>query len=224
MLLTGGRSFRSDGRFVGHVMQTAAYWHLVYVDDLHGALTGPLKFELLWVWLLAFEVMGLHLVITNSRVVSLQILWVFIYGMTGIKLGLQTKEAYGFSTGFERWRRSGMLCRQREFSEFLGRLGFVAQLLTWLKPHLSPLFAWSAVASPGLVGRLPDTVILTLYYIAAEMSGETFLISAKRPVFFNAEQFRTDAKCTQDIIVLGGWELESKRWFSLNAGSVFVPA
>ena len=46
----------------------------------------------------------------------------------------------------------------REFSEFLGRLGFVAQLLTWLKPHLAPLFAWGAVASPGMVGRLPDTV------------------------------------------------------------------
>ena len=37
----------------------------------------------------------------------------------------------------------------REFSEFLGRLGFVAQLLTWLKPHLAPLFAWSAVADAG---------------------------------------------------------------------------
>ena len=42
----------------------------------------------------------------------------------------------------------------REFSEFLGRLGFVAQLLTWLKPHLAPLFAWGAVASTGMVGRL----------------------------------------------------------------------
>ena len=50
--------FALIGRFVGHVMQTAAYWHLVYVDDLHGAFTGPLKFELLWVWLLAFEVIG----------------------------------------------------------------------------------------------------------------------------------------------------------------------
>ena len=100
---------------------------------------------------------------------------------------------------------------------------FVAQLLTWLKPHLSPLFAWSSVTSPGMVGRLPDTVILTLHYIAAEMYGETFLISAKRPVHYNAEQFRTDAKCTQDIIVLGGWELESKRWFSLKLDRTQVP-
>ena len=111
----------------------------------------------------------------------------------------------------------------RVLCKLQGRLGFVAQLLTWLKPHLSPLFAWSAVASPGMVGRLPDTVILTLQYIAAEMSGETFLISAKRPVYYNAEQFRTDAKCTHDIIVLGGWELESRRWFSLKLDRTQVP-
>ena len=65
----------------------------------------------------------------------------------------------------------------REFSEFLGRVGFVAQLLTWLKPHLAPLFAWGAVASPGMVSRLPDTVILTLHYILREMSAETFMVS-----------------------------------------------
>ena len=39
-------------------MQTSVFWHLVYVDDLHGAFTGPSKFEMLWVWLLAFEVIG----------------------------------------------------------------------------------------------------------------------------------------------------------------------
>lgn len=32
--------FAAIGRFVGHLMQTAVFWHLVYVDDLHGAFTG----------------------------------------------------------------------------------------------------------------------------------------------------------------------------------------
>ena len=44
-------------------------------------------------------------------------------------------------------------------------LGFVSQLLLWLKPHLAPLFAWSAVTSSGLVGRLLYTVILMLRHI-----------------------------------------------------------
>eukprot|EP00435_Cladocopium_sp_Y103_P011890 s182_g3.t1 len=45
----------------------------------------------------------------------------------------------------------------RDFVEFLGRLGFSAQLLTWLKPHLSPLFAWSAATAKSTVGGLPET-------------------------------------------------------------------
>ena len=79
------------------------------------------------------------------------------------------------------------------------------------------------MASPGLVGRLPDTVILTLRYILGELSTETFLVSAKRPVYFETEQFRTDAKCADDYIVLGGWELKSKRCFSLRLTRKEVP-
>ena len=48
-------------------------------------------------------------------------------------------------------------------------------------------------------------------------------MSAKRPVYFETEQFRTDAKCTDDYIVLGGWELKSKRWFSLRLTRKEVP-
>ena len=69
----------------------------------------------------------------------------------------------------------------RDFTEFLGRLGFISQLITWLKPHLAPLFAWSSITSRGTVGRLPDTIILTLEYIEVELKSETFLVSAKRP-------------------------------------------
>ena len=64
---------------------------------------------------------------------------------------------------------------------------------------------------------------MTLKYILAELTSETFLVTAKRPIYFNAEQFRTDAKCTDDCVVLGGWELESKRWFSLKLDREEVP-
>ena len=50
--------FSAVGRFVGHVLQSSVFWHMVYVDDLHGAFTGGQKFECLWIWLLAFEVIG----------------------------------------------------------------------------------------------------------------------------------------------------------------------
>eukprot|EP00435_Cladocopium_sp_Y103_P002182 s465_g1.t1 len=50
--------FAAIGRFVGHLLMASEFWHMVYVDDLHGAFVGARKFEVLWVWLLAFEVIG----------------------------------------------------------------------------------------------------------------------------------------------------------------------
>ena len=175
--------FALIGRFVGHVMQTAAYWHLVYVDDLHGAFTGSRKFELLWVWLLAFEVIGTPFGYHKFKGGFSSDFVGFHLRYDKNEVGITEKRGSWLLNWIRALEEKRYVVPAREFSEFLGRLGFVAQLLTWLKPHLSPLFAWSAVASPGMVGRLPDTVILTLQYIAAEMSGETFLISAKRPVY-----------------------------------------
>lgn len=118
-------------------------------------------------------------------------------------------------------------CRTRQlhrsFAEFLGRLGFVSQLLIWMKPHLSPLYAWSAVVSPGTVGRLPEMVILTLRFIEDMLRKETFMVSIKRPLQFAREVFRTDAKCTMTTVVLAGWELNRRRWFSIELSPEQAP-
>eukprot|EP00435_Cladocopium_sp_Y103_P032400 s670_g8.t1 len=133
--------FSLVGRLVGHLMMTAWFLHVVYVDDLHGSFTGRAKFENLWIW-----------------------------------IQKAAEKRYVVVT--------------RDFAEFLGRLGFVAQLLTWLKPHLSPLFSWPAVTPSSTVAKLPDAVILTLQYLLAEFSVETFTVSAKRPVTFSGERPR----------------------------------
>eukprot|EP00435_Cladocopium_sp_Y103_P006886 s1069_g2.t1 len=104
----------------------------------------------------------------------------------------------------------------REFNEFLGHLGFVAQLLTWMKPHLG------RCERSGLVG-LPDTVILTLKRILSEMDAQAFMVSANRPIYFSEEQFRIDAKCTDDFVVIAGWELKSRKWFSFRLTRDQVP-
>ena len=92
-----------------------------------------------------------------------------------------------------------------------------------MKPHLSPLFAWASVTSKGTVGRLPETVILTLLYILHELRAESYLVSVKRPANFDVEVFRTDAKCADNFIVLAGWEMSSMRWFSLKVGPDDAP-
>ena len=111
----------------------------------------------------------------------------------------------------------------RDFSEFLGRLGFVSQLLVWLKRHLSPLYAWASATSRSTVAKLPDAVILTLTYLLAEFRTETYMVSARRPRVYTGEQFRTDAKCTDSSVVLGGWEMATGRWFQLTLSESDTP-
>ena len=120
---------------------------------------------------------------------------------------------------------SKFIVQTREFAEFLGRLGFVAQLLTWMKAHLSPLYSWAAATSSGMVAKLPETVILSLKYLLKELSADSFLVSALRPAHFSTDQFRTDAKCTDDMVVIAGWECtgDRRRWFSLTITEDVAP-
>ena len=90
----------------------------------------------------------------------------------------------------------------RDFSEFLGRLGFVSQVLVWIKPHLSPLYAWSAATASGTVGKLPQTVILTMLYLRRQLANVSFMVSAERPIYTTKEIYRTDAKCEDGRVVL----------------------
>ena len=215
--------FACIGRFVGHIMQATVFWHLVYVDDLHGAFAGAQKFEMLWIWLLAFELVGTPFGYHKFRGGFASEFVGYHLRYDRNEVGITTRRGSWLVDWIQSLEKRNFVVAARDFSEFLGRLGFVSQLLVWLKPHLSPLFAWSAVASSGLVGKLPDTVILTLKYIQMELSNESFMVSAQRPKVFAEEQFRTDAKCTDTNVVLGGWEVSTRRWFSLSLTREQVP-
>ena len=205
------------GRFVGYVLQQYWMMHMIYVDDLHGVFTGEKKFLHLWIWLLAFEAAGTPFGYHkfeggfSSEFVGFQLR----YDLT--EFGISTKRGAWITQWVEKARNNGYVVQARDFAEFLGRLGFIPQLLIiWLKPHLAPLFSWAAATAAGTVCRLPDTVILTLQYISCKFVRETFLVSALRPRLLAAEQFRTDAKCTDTYVVLAGWEIGTKRWFAVK--------
>ena len=211
------------GRFIGYMFHQRWFMHMIYVDDLHGMFTGERKFLYLWVWLLAYEAAGTPFGYHKfkggfaSEFVGFQIR----YDLT--EVGISVKRGGWILQWINKAKQNKYVVQAREFSEFLGRLGFISQLLVWLKPHLAPLFSWSAVTAAGTVCRLPDTVILTLHYISREFANETFLVSARRPIYFQGDQFRTDAKCTDTFVVLAGWELGTKRWFSLKLEQAEVP-
>ena len=213
------------GRFTGYVMGSRWFMQVIYVDDLHGSFTGHRKFLHLWIWLLAYELVGVP------------------FGYHKFKGGLSS-DFVGFHLRYDlcevgitekrgKWLRewilkvaaSKFIVQTREFAEFLGRLGFVAQLLTWMKAHLSPLYSWAAATSSGTVAKLPETVILSLKYLLKELSADTFLVSALRPAHFSTDQFRTDAKCTDDMVVIASWECagDRRRWFSLTITEEVAP-
>ena len=93
------------------------------------------------------------------------------------EVGSQLSVVTGLEIGSSRRRRKGMW-----WSHVTSRrLGFVFQLLVWMKPHLSPLYAWSAATGSSTIAKLPDTVILTLKCILAELQVESYMVSAARP-------------------------------------------
>ena len=215
--------FAMVGRFVGHLMANAWFLHLVYVDDLHGSFVGKEKFSNLWIWILAFELVGTPFAYHkfrggfSSEFVGYQLR----YDLNEVGISLRRGEwlVKWINTAAEK----KFVVVTREFSEFLGRLGFVSQLLVWLKPHLSPLYAWASATSGSTVAKLPDAVIMTLTYLLTEFRSETYMVSAKRPLAYTGEQFRTDAKCTDTSVVLGGWEMSTGRWFQLSLSESDVP-
>eukprot|EP00435_Cladocopium_sp_Y103_P055965 s367_g18.t1 len=204
------------GRFVGYLFHQRWFMQMIYVDDLHGAFVGAEKFLNVWVWVLAYELVGVPFGYHkfkggfSSEFVGFHIR----YDLS--EVGITIKRGDWLLSWIAKAKQDKYVVQAREFAEFLGRLGFVAQLLIWMKPHLSPLFAWASVTAKGTVGRLPDTVILTLEYIESELKVETFMVSTKRAKASAGECFRTDAKCADGFIVLGGWELSSRKWFSLR--------
>ena len=117
-------------------------------------------------------------------------------------------------------RASKFVVSVRRFAEFLGRLGFVSRLLVWLKAHLAPLYSWRAAVNESSVARMPDTVILTLEYLDLTLRDMSFKVATARTTKREGVAFRTDAKCADGYVVLGGWDCsgttQESRWFSLR--------
>ena len=213
------------GRYVGHLMGTHWFLQMVYVDDLRGVFIGERKFLHLWIWVLAFELIGTPFGYHKFKggLVSNFVGFHLRYDLC--QVGISDKRGEWLCGWVDQVSSKNFVVATRDFSEFLGRLGFVSQLLTWMKPHLAPLYSWAAAMAPGTVGRLPETVILTILYIASELRRKSFLVSAKVPEQFGSEVFRTDAKCTDVEVVIAGWECGSDdpRWFAISIDESMAP-
>ena len=62
----------------------------------------------------------------------------------------------------------------------------------------------------------PKMVRLVIFYLRAQLEELTRRISSASPCRSPHEEFRTDAKCERNLVVLAGHHLESGRWFSVQ--------
>ena len=192
------------GRYVGHVMGSRWFMQVIYVDDLHGSFIGNQKFLHLWVLLLAYELVSTPFGYHKFKGGLSSDFVGFRYDLC--EVGITEKRGKWLRESILKVAASKYIVQTREFAEFLGRWGFVSQLLTWMKAHLAPLYSWSVATSSGTVAKLPETVILSLRYLLKELSSEFFLVSGHRPLHYKTDQFRADAKCIDDLVVIAGWE------------------
>ena len=114
------------------------------------------------------------------------------------------------------------------FAELVGRLGFASQAVPWIRPLLAPLYAWGSKFKGGTVSRVPDLVGHTLQLIKQRFERGLYRVSCCSPQVGREEAFRTDAKCAEGLVVVGGWAVQDgsakqARWFALQLGPEQAP-
>ena len=114
------------------------------------------------------------------------------------------------------------------FAELVGRLGFASQAVPWIRPLLAPLYAWGSKFKGGTVSRVPDLVGHTLQLIKQRFKGGLYRVSCCSLQVGREEAFRTDAKCSQGLEVVGFWAIQDgsakqARWFALQLGPEQAP-
>ena len=217
------RLFSLVGRLVMRVLGQENLFQIVYVDDLHGAFLGDRKFLNLWVTIALYEALGTPFAYKKfSGGINAQFVgYKLDYKM--VSLGVNERRGAWLLEFLASLKKDKFTVHMRRFAEFLGRLGFVSRVLCWMKPHLAPLYTWSAALDKGTVATMPKLVRLVCLYIEQQLMAKTFMYSCKRPQVIEGDLFRTDAKCETGKVTVGGYHLGDGRWFSLSVSPSEAP-
>ena len=203
------RLFACVGRWVLRILGERPSMQVAYVDDVHLLCLGPRKFEILWMSVLAYELMGTPFAYHKFRG-GLNVEYV------GYQLeydrqvaGISGKRAEWVINWISEAEKNGWMVQGRAFIEFTGRMSFIARVVTWIKPFLAPLFAWSSVLARGTVTRVPTLVFIALKFLHQQLQHHGHWVNVLAPWQSPKESFRTDAKCENGRIVLAGWSMRS---------------
>ena len=214
------RLFGIIGRCVARAMLQHSFYQFAYVDDIHTDFYGRRKYINFLAWLVLHEMIGTPFAYHKFKGGTIVSFIGYELDFGSRLLGLSEARGQWICEWVTEVVKSRFVVSVRRFNEFLGRLGFVARVVYWIKPHLAPLYAWSSVASKSHVAKLPDTVILTLLYLRETLSESDFKVAPSVSRLSEAPAFYTDAKCADDLVVLGGWDAHKPhgeaKWFSLR--------
>ena len=139
---------------------------------------------------------------------GLELDWVgYWVDYTLFHLGISEKRCAWIVPSIGSIEGKGWLVDVRRYHELHGRLGFMSQALVWIKPFLTPGYAWLAAVPKGAVLALPNLVRCTLKFIVDRLKAGVHTYPAGVNERDLGELFRTDAACDEDQVVLGGWFL-----------------
>ena len=207
---------------LGHVLAGVelGILHLLFADDGWMVATGGFFWRKLLFWLFILDLLEVPLSWKKVRG-GVKVQWIgYQIDVQKFEKGISSKKV----KWVEDWISSHLISEGvlgRDLRSALGRFGFVAGALHHVRPFLGPLFAWSAVLSPGTFAKFPEAVRILLEYVKMQISLES-MRKPRRVRERSREAFRVDAKAEGECIVIGGWEIpryktgERGRWFSIR--------
>ena len=126
------------GRLSLRVLLQSFVFMLIYADDLHVLSGGRDRWLNLWMSLALLCMQGTPFSERKWRG-GLQLDWVGYWIDYGpFKLGISEKRCLWIVQGIEAMEGNGWLVDVRRFHELHGRLGFMSQVLCWIRPFLAP--------------------------------------------------------------------------------------
>ena len=202
---------------------------LCFVDDLHLAVGGNTRWLTLWRFLVVMEMVGVPFSYHKFRGGFQSDYVGFWMDYSKFEIGLSERRATWLVDFIKEMENNDWLVNVKRFQEFHGRLGFSAQVLPWLKPLLSPGYAWLAAVGKAATLRVPELLALTCIFIKEKFNKGLRKAPCGIRELDLGELFRTDAKCEPGRVVLGGWLIGDHAnpmeapWFSLELTPAETP-
>ena len=202
---------------------------VLYVDDLHIAAGGKHRWLSIWRCLVCLEMVGVPFAFhkfAGGLTLDYVGYWV---DYARFALGISEKRVLWLIRYLSDAASSSWLLDVRRFEEAHGRMGFMSQVLPWMRPFLAPGYSWLAAVRKGGVMQAPKLLQSCCEFIRCKLELGRRTTTCKGLEVHIGEAFRTDAKCAEGIVVLGGWRmLEGKLpsecpWFSLELSPSQVP-